>query len=85
MDIPDNPETLIYSIVADKKHLPHNRVTQEMRFRDDLAVNSMDALEILIMVEDRFSIEIPDEVSIDFATVGQLIEHVKVCCKQPHQ
>ncbi|WP_110971065.1 acyl carrier protein [Pseudomonas huaxiensis] len=83
MDITSDPETLIYSIVADKKHLPHSQMTRDKRFRDDLAVNSMDALEILIMVEDQFSIEIPDEVSIDFATVGQLIEHVEVSRYRP--
>jgi len=75
MNTEQNPESLVYAIVADKKHLA--RVSREQRFRDDLGLSSMDALEILMRVEDTFSIEIPDEDSERLATVGDLIDDVR--------
>lgn len=74
MNIQNTPESLVYSIVADKKHL--TRVNRSQHFRDDLGVSSMDALEIIMLVEDSFHIEIPDEESERLATVGDLIDEV---------
>jgi len=74
MNTGQNPESLIYSIVADKKHL--TRVSRSQHFRDDLGLSSMDALEIIMQVEDCFHIEIPDEDSEQLATVGDLIDEV---------
>ncbi|MHA6195482.1 acyl carrier protein [Pseudomonas wadenswilerensis] len=74
MSAQEDTETLVYSIVAHKKHLA--RVSRDQHFRDDLGLSSMDALEILILVEDQFHIEIPDEDSEHLETVGDLIDDV---------
>ena len=81
MNTQDDPETLIPSIVAVKKHLGPDQVTRDKNFRDDLHVSSLDALEILMSVEDRFNIEIPDDDSLGLETVGDLIEDV---CRRMH-
>ncbi|MDR0278553.1 MAG: phosphopantetheine-binding protein [Paucimonas sp.] len=75
MNTQEDTETLITSIVAHKKHLA--RVSREQHFREDLGLSSMDALEILILVEDQFHIEIPDEDSEHLETVGDLIDDVR--------
>ena len=74
MSAQEDTETLVYSIVAHKKHLA--RVNRDQHFRDDLGISSMDALEILILVEDQFHIEIPDKDSERLETVGDLIDDV---------
>lgn len=76
MDIQNDPETLVYTILADKKHVARHQLTRDKRFRDDLALSSMDALEIILLVEDSFHIDIPDEESEQLVTVGDLIDDV---------
>lgn len=76
MSVRIDPETLVYAIVTSKKHLSPGSLTRDQHFRDDLEITSIEALEILMSVEDEFSIEIPDEDSERLFTVGDLIDDV---------
>jgi acyl carrier protein len=46
-------------------------------FRRDLRYDSLDEVEIVMMVEDEFGIEISDEDAEGFRTVGELLELIK--------
>jgi acyl carrier protein len=45
-------------------------------FADDLAVDSLDVLEILMEIEKEFSIKIPDEDAGKLKTVDSVIYYV---------
>uniref|UniRef100_A0A0A9Z3L0 Acyl carrier protein n=1 Tax=Lygus hesperus TaxID=30085 RepID=A0A0A9Z3L0_LYGHE len=42
----------------------------------DLGIDSLDTVEFLLMVEDEFQIEIPDEQSQDMKTIQDVIKYV---------
>jgi acyl carrier protein len=46
-------------------------------FRRDLGYDSLDEVEIVMMVEDEFGIEINDDDAEGFRTVGELLEVIK--------
>jgi acyl carrier protein len=46
-------------------------VTLEARFGDDLEADSLDLVELMMAIEERFDIEIPEEELEGVATVGQ--------------
>lgn len=45
----------------------------------DLEADSLDAVEIIMALEDEYGIEIPDEVAEDFKTVGDIVSFVEDC------
>lgn len=48
--------------------------TDEASITDDLGADSLDQLELLMACEERFGLEIPDEVGAEWLTVGQAVE-----------
>lgn len=46
----------------------------------DLEADSLDAVEIIMAIEDTFDIEIPDEDAEKFQTVGDLVRYVEEQC-----
>lgn len=52
-------------------------ITIESRLIEDLGGDSLDMLELIMALEERFGIEIPDEDSEAIHTVRDVIEYVK--------
>ena len=58
-------------IIVDVLGVDASAVTLEARFGDDLDADSLDLVELMMAIEERFDIEIPEEDLADVATVGQ--------------
>jgi acyl carrier protein len=58
------------------KHLgcDENQVSLDMRL-DELGIDSLDAITILFELEDRYDIEIPNEVFNSFSVVNDIVIH----------
>ena len=54
-----------------------DEITANASFTDDLGADSLDAVELVMAVEDEFDIAIDDMDAEEIKTVGQLIDHVK--------
>lgn len=52
------------------------KVTETTHLFDDLGADSLDAVEIIMELEDRFEVQIPDEMSEQVKTVGQIVDGV---------
>jgi len=52
-------------------------ITLETSLLDDLEADSLDAVEIIMAIEDEFGLEIPDEVAETLRTVGEIVEYVE--------
>lgn len=63
-----------------KEHLALDdvsNVTPETSLMHDLEVDSLDAVEIIMKIEDTFGIEIPDEDVNGFKNLGDIAEYIK--------
>jgi acyl carrier protein len=49
------------------------KVTDDARFIEDLGADSLDAVELLMSIEEEFDVEIPDAVGYAADTVGKAI------------
>jgi len=53
------------------------QITREMSFVGDLGADSLDVTELVMELEEEFSISIPDDVAEKILTVGQAIDYIK--------
>ena len=58
-------------------------VTEDARFKEDLDADSLDLVELVMGLEERFDISVPEEDLEGVATVGQAVDLVmaKVAAK----
>ena len=52
-------------------------INEETDFMKDLEADSLDAVEIILGVEDEYGIEIPDDVAENFTKVGDIVKYVE--------
>ena len=64
-------------LIHDKLGIGTELLTDNPSFKDDLAVDSLDLIELQMEVEKQYSLNMPDEVAEKLKTVGNLIAFVK--------
>lgn len=52
-------------------------ITPTTSLVDDLDADSLDAVEIIMAIEDEFSVEIPDEEAEGFKNIQDIVEYVE--------
>lgn len=67
----------IKEIIVQELKLNGDKVTIDARLQEDLGADSLDAVELIMNVEDEFEISISDEEATDIKTVGQLVKFVE--------
>ncbi len=67
----------VTEIIVENLGVERDRVTPEARFTEDLGADSLDAVEIIMAVEEKFNVEIADERAEKMQTVGSLISYLE--------
>lgn len=57
--------------------VPAAQVTPEADLTEDLSIDSLSMVEIIVSVQDKFGVEIPDENLKDFKTVQDVVSYVR--------
>ena len=52
-------------------------LTMDTSLKEDLDADSLDAVEVIMALEDEFDIEIPDEEAENFKTIGHIVEYIE--------
>lgn len=68
--------TKIRSIIAETLVVDSNQIMLKTDFRKDLGVDSLDAVELVMALEEEFDIEIPDESAEQITTVEQIVNYI---------
>ena len=64
------------ALIADHLGIDESEVTNDKRFEQDLDADSLDVVELTMMFEKEFQINITDDEMKEFVTVGDAIECV---------
>ena len=67
----------IKEIIIDQLQVEESEVTMDTNLMKDLSADSLDAVEIIMAIEDEYGIEIPDEDAEKFQTVRDLVKYVE--------
>ena len=67
----------IRKAIALQLNVPEESITLDTLFVEDLKADSLDLVELVMDLEDRYGVEIPDEQLAEVKTVGQIIEIIE--------
>ncbi len=73
----DGVEARVVATVARVMAVPEEEVTVETRFVEDLGADSLRIMELVLELQEDFSIEIPDEALREIASVGDAVACVQ--------
>jgi acyl carrier protein len=67
----------VKELIVEQLDVDPEMVTMDTDFMKDLEADSLDAVEIILGVEDEYGIEIPDEVAENFTNVGDIVRYIE--------
>ena len=67
----------IKKIIMEINDLPEERITMEAAFAEDLEADSLDVVEMLMILEEKYDIVIPEELAEEMKTVKDLVEYIE--------
>lgn len=64
-------------LIAEQLSVDAEIITEASSFKDDLGADSLDLFELVMALEDEYSVEIPAEELQKLATVGDVMQYLK--------
>ncbi|KDN39179.1 hypothetical protein RSAG8_08950, partial [Rhizoctonia solani AG-8 WAC10335] len=72
----DDIQTRVLDVLKSFEKVDAAKLTAASSFTDDLGLDSLDAVEAVMAIEEEFSIEIPDAEADEIKTIQQAIDYI---------
>ncbi|MDR6227269.1 acyl carrier protein [Desmospora profundinema] len=66
----------VQKIIVDRLGVDTAEVTPEAAIKDDLGADSLDVMDLILELEDEFSLEISDDQAEKINTVGDIVTYI---------
>ena len=73
----DDLEQKVKKIIAEQLGKDVEDIKNEASFIEDLGADSLDTVELVMVLEDAFKVQIPDEQQENLRTVQQAIDFIR--------
>ena len=67
----------VKDLIVNLLNVNKETITEQSKFIEDLGADSLDAVEIVMAVEEEFGIEIPDDADEHIKTVGDITKYIE--------
>lgn len=67
----------VKAVIIEQLSVNDSEIKLESRFVDDLGADSLDVVELVMALEEKFEIEIPDEEAEKIATVKDVVDYIE--------
>lgn len=64
-------------IIVEIKDIPESDIKLESSFVDDLDADSLDIVEMLMLLEEKFDMQIPEEAAEKMKTVKDVVDYIE--------
>jgi acyl carrier protein len=75
-------EAKVKEIIVEQLNVDKEAVVPTAKFVDDLGADSLDTVELVMALEEAFSLDIPDDDAEKIGTVGDAINYIKTHVKE---
>ncbi|CAL4321673.1 acyl carrier protein [Buchnera aphidicola] len=72
-----NIKQKIKKIISKIIETKDKKITSKTHLIHDLKIDSLDIIEMIMAIEEKFNIEIPDEEIENFQTIQSIIEYIQ--------
>lgn len=66
----------LQSILVEQLGVDASEVVETASFQEDLNADSLDLVEMIMEMEDKFGVKIPDEDAEKIVTVGDAVDYI---------
>ncbi len=70
-------EDRVLGLIVEQLGVTKDELAPEASFIDDLGADSLDIVELVMAIEEKFDIEIPDDDAEKIQTIGDALTYVK--------
>jgi acyl carrier protein len=67
----------VKKIIVEVKDIPADDIQLESRFEEDLEADSLDVVEMIMLLEEEYEFEIPEEVAEKLKTVKDVVDYIE--------
>jgi acyl carrier protein len=67
----------VRNIIVEQLHVPPEKVNMEAKFIEDLGADSLDTVELIMALEEKFGLQIPEEEAQKLDTVGKAVAYLE--------
>jgi acyl carrier protein len=67
----------IKELIKSELNVPEEKINMDSRLAEDLGADSIDAVELIMKIEDVFNIQVSDEQAQNIKTVGDIVRYVE--------
>ena len=67
----------VKEVVVEQLNVNPDEVKEDSKFVEDLGADSLDVVELIMALEEKFDIEIPDSDAESIVTVGDAIKYIE--------
>ena len=64
-------------VIAEQLGVDEGQVTEDASFTEDLNADSLDLVELIMSLEEKFNMQISDEDAEKLTTVGEAVDYIQ--------
>lgn len=72
---------VVKNVIVEIKDIPEEEIQLESKFDEDLEADSLDIVEMLMLLEEKFGIQIPEEDAEKMKTVKNVVDYIEAKLK----
>jgi acyl carrier protein len=67
----------VIELMAEQLNVPAEKISAEKEIVKDLGADSLDVVEMLMNLEEEFSVTVPDEEAVNIKTVQDVVDLIE--------
>jgi len=67
----------VKKIIVEVKDISGDDIQLESRFEEDLEADSLDVVEMIMLLEEEYEFEIPEEIAEKLKTVKDVVDYIE--------
>jgi acyl carrier protein len=67
----------VKAVIAEELEVEESQITMDSQIVEDLGADSLDVVELIMRLEEKFDVEIPDEDAEKIQSVGDAVKFIQ--------